>query len=302
MKQPKDFKVPMPPVVLAVVTLLISSAPYQFVQAAPAQNKSMMRHDVRLKLSERPDKIELLASKQAAAGNLAQSMATLDKAIKNNSSQSTYYLFEKAQLHYALEETEIAEKEFITAWKSGKLSSDALMHAAWTLHHMGLTKPVLDITSQIIANKTAPQVAAAYFTRARTYVIMGDDAKAILDYEASCKLNADDAPALFELGRLYFYNGQFKKAIETLTQVLTKFKNRKEQLNCINTLTIRAKAYNKINRGADSIKDYSEAIALSPLQRDLLTERAAVYKSMGEKAKAAADEQKAKALDKGLEF
>ncbi|MBK9204894.1 MAG: tetratricopeptide repeat protein [Candidatus Obscuribacter sp.] len=337
MKQSKAIKVPMPALVLASVAVLVSNAELLVsgaamlpapaavlvsgaamlpasavvliasvacpsVQAAPAQNKPLMRHDVRLKLSGRPDKIESLASKQAAAGNLTQSMATLDNAIKNNSAQSAYYLFEKAQLHYALEETETAEKEFVAAWKSGKLSPDALMHAAWTMHHLGLTKPVLDITSQIIATKTAPEVAAAYFTRARTYVLMGEDAKALLDYEASCKLNADDAPALFELGRLYFYNGRYKKAIETLTQALTKFKDRKEQQNCINTLTIRAKANNKFNRAADSIKDYSEAIALSPLQRDLLIERAAVYKSMGEKAKAAADEQKAKALDKGLDF
>ena len=337
MKQSKAIKVPMPALVLASVAVLVSNAELLVsgvamlpapavvlvssaamlpasavvliasvacpsVQAAPAQNKPLMRHDVRLKLSGRPDKIESLASKQAAAGNLTQSMATLDNAIKNNSAQSAYYLFEKAQLHYALEETETAEKEFVAAWKSGKLSPDALMHAAWTMHHLGLTKPVLDITSQIIATKTAPEVAAAYFTRARTYVLMGEDAKALLDYEVSCKLNADDAPALFELGRLYFYNGRYKKAIETLTQALTKFKDRKEQQNCINTLTIRAKANNKFNRAADSIKDYSAAIALSPLQRDLLIERAAVYKSMGEKAKAAADEQKAKALDKGLDF
>jgi len=330
MKQSKAIKVPMPALVLASVAVLVSNAELLVsgaavlvssaamltasavvliasvacpsVQAAPAQNKPLMRHDVRLKLSGRPDKIESLASKQAAAGNLTQSMATLDNAIKNNPAQSAYYLFEKAQLHYALEEAETAEKEFVAAWKSNKLSPDALMHAAWTLHHMGVTKPVLDITNQIIANKTAPEVAAAYFTRARTYVLMGEDAKALLDYEASCKLSANDAPAFFELGRLYFYKDQYIKAIETLTKALTMFKERKEQQNCINTLTIRAKAYNKFNRAADSIKDYSEAIALSPLQRDLLIERAAVYKSMGEKAKAAADEQKAKALDKGLDF
>lgn len=297
-----------------------SSASASAPASAPARghalipNKPLMRHDVILKLSAKPDKIEQLAAKQAASGNIAQAMATLDAAIKNsgpiksqtingnNSAQSVYYLFEKAQLHYAMENTEAAEKEFIEAWKTGKLSNNTLMHAAWTLHHMGLTSPVLDITSQIIASKTAPEVAAAYFTRARTYVILGEDAKALQDYEASCKLNANDAPAQFELGRLYFYKGQNDKAIETLTQALTKFRERKEQLNCINTLTFRAKAYKKSNRSAEAIKDYSEAIALSPLQRDLLVERAAVYKSTGEKAKAAADEQKAKALDKGLDF
>lgn len=306
MKQSRALMVPKPPLVSAVAAVMIAtivvSALCQFVQAAPASNKPLMRHDVMLKLSGHPDKIESLASKQAAAGNLTQAMTTLDNAIKNNSVQSAYYLFEKAQLHYALEEADTAEKEFVAAWKSGKLSTDALMHAAWTMHHMGITKPVLDITNEIIAKKTAREVGAAYFTRARTYVLMGEDAKALQDYEASCKLDANDAPALFELGRLYFYKGQNNKAIDTLTQALTKFKSRKEQLNLINTLTIRAKAYNKINRYAEAIKDYSEAIALSPLQRDLLVERAAVYKSMGEKTKAASDEQKAKALDKGFDF
>ena len=96
--------------------------------------------------------------------------------------------------------------------------------------------------------------------------------------------------ALNAVGRQLLQNGNFPKAIETLTQAI--------QLDPRFSLAYNARgfAHYRLKQYKEAIADYDEAIKLNPSYANAYLNRSAARRSAGDKAGADADAAKAKGL------
>jgi len=269
-----------------------------FVLPVPARDR--MRHGLTLKMPNYPSQSLRNIQRQAALGLLPQAMASVEDGLKQNS-RDPQLLFFRAQLREANDDLEGAEADYRAAWLTNKLEPDETMHAAWELNHFGGLKTCLDICNQMVKSKNIETSARAYFIRGRVRSDLKRYPDAIKDYQESLRLSPDRMSANMELGRLELNAGQYQAAVYSYTRAID-LATVKEQQRVADSLRRRGEAYCKLGKNKEAIDDLTKAIKLSPMQSELLTVRAEMYKSMKENDKAEADLKNAKAVQKSIDF
>ena len=271
-----------------------------FALAPPsAHARDRMNHGVQLVLPSRPDQYMLNARRQAALGLLPQAMATVEAALKR--SNDPQYLFLRAQLHEANEQLTESEADYRAAWLTNKLEPKEIMHAAWEMNHCGQFKTCLEMCNQLVRSTDKDVAARAYFVRGRVKSSSKNFSEAIADYQESLKLAEDHLQVHMELGRLLLNAGKYQEAVKNYTRVI-ELATVKEQQKVADARRWRAEALGKLGKKQEAIVDLTEAIKIAPMQSENLSKRAEMYKSMGLKDKAEADERKAREIQDSINF
>jgi len=104
-----------------------------------------------------------------------------------------------------------------------------------------------------------------------------------------------------ELGRLLLNAGKYQEAVKNYTRVI-ELATVKEQQKVADARRWRAEALGKLGKKQEAIVDLTEAIKIAPMQSENLSKRAEMYKSMGLKDKAEADERKAREIQDSINF
>jgi len=135
-------------------------------------------------------------------------------------------------------------------------------------------KKALECLNQAI--KINPDYADAYFVRALTYHVLGQQKRTIKDASIAIRLKPDDGSTYFIRGSSYNVLKQYKQALQDFNEAI-----RIEPDNPM-AYVGRGKVYNKIGQHRRAIQDYDEAIRLKPDYAEAYLGRGIVYEELGE--------------------
>ena len=133
-------------------------------------------------------------------------------------------------------------------------------------------------------------VAADYNDRGFDYLQLGDNQKAVFDFDRAIELDPQYAVAYNNRGLAYHYQGQSDKALADLNRAIELKPDYADAYNN------RALAYSRQGRFADAISEYSRALEIEPNFALVYHNRGMDYYKMGEFEKALADLQTSKRL------
>ena len=210
------------------------------------------------------------------------------------------------------DKTEDAEELFREAMKAEPAQrSNAMIYyqIGRIQEHRGKPRKALQSYTQGL--NIAPHVLPLRMARARLYMEMGNQEKALVDYSDVLDWKEDEEEALFM--RAYIYTGQrlYKKAradYEALLKLNPAHEEARIGLVLLNEKDNRPREameqINAVRAGLEQTRkqyeaseaDFTKAITLDPSNIDYLLNRAALYAEIGETKKARAD------LDKALEL
>lgn len=134
-------------------------------------------------------------------------------------------------------------------------------------------------------------LAEAYSRRGLAYYSLGQNARAIVDFDQVIKLKPNDVLAYVIRGDGYGLLGQHARAIVDIDQVI---KLRPDFAGAYNA---RGDEYSSLGQYARAIVDFDRAIWLKPDFADAYYNRGVACAKLGKSGLAAADKAKAHALD-----
>ena len=135
-----------------------------------------------------------------------------------------------------------------------------------------------------------PQYAAAYNNRGYAYDDLGKYAEAIADYTQAIALDPKNAGAYNNRGIAYRNLGKYAEAIADYDQAITLDPKYAVSYNNRGLARYYLKQY------PAAVEDFTKAIELAPTTAAYYVNRAKVYRALGLKNKAKADEERAKKL------
>jgi len=138
--------------------------------------------------------------------------------------------------------------------------------ASYAQAHEGLHEQIVAVTAKI---KRDPKNASLYLQRGELHRLHRDWNRAAADYDRAARLQPELKIIDFVRGRMLFEAGHLKRARLTLDRFLA------QQPNHFEGLVTRARVLGKLGFAGEAVRDYSEALALSP-DPDLYLERAQV--------------------------
>lgn len=143
--------------------------------------------------------------------------------------------------------------------------------------HEGLHEQIGAITAKI---KRDPKNASLYLQRGELHRLHHDWTRAAADYDRAARLQPNLKIVDLARGKMLFESGRLQRAKLTLDRFLTK------QPNHYEGLTTRARVLAKLGSNADSVKDFTHAIAQSSVpEPELYLERAQVTANIDEALK-----------------
>ena len=148
---------------------------------------------------------------------------------------------------------------FVVAICVAMLSSSAQAHE-------GLHEQIVAITARI---KRDPKNASLYLQRGELHRLHREWTRAAADYDRAARLDPELKIVDFVRGKMLFESRRFARARLTLDRFLT------QQPSHFEGLVTRARVLAKIGATSDAIKDFTEALAVSP-DPELYLERAQV--------------------------
>lgn len=139
--------------------------------------------------------------------------------------------------------------------------------------------------------ETAAHRARAYNNRGVEYRAKGNGDRAVADYNDAMRINPAYAEPYYNRGNFYFDKNDYDRAILDYNEAI--------RLNpeCANCFDNRGAA--RFFKGGDDnnvIADFTEAIRLNPRNANYFKHRGMVYRDVGDKARADADEAEAARL------
>lgn len=155
--------------------------------------------------------------------------------------------------------------------------------------HVGEFKEAIKYYSKAI--HYSPQYKEAYYSRAKTHLLLNDSASAISDFRRLIQLDARDARAYFYMGYMAYQSQNFEAAISLLNQAL--------RLNSYYTLAYnyRAESYKALGMNSLALADYSQSLVFEPREAQLYFGRANCYLALNNFSAALADFRKALDLE-----
>ena len=132
--------------------------------------------------------------------------------------------------------------------------------------HEGLHEQILAITAKI---KRDPKNATLYLQRGELHRLHRDWTRAAADYDRAARLEPELEIVNLVRGKMFFESGRLQRARITLDRFLT------QQPSHFEGLVTRARVLAKLGATGDAIKDFTEALAVSP-DPELYLERAHV--------------------------
>lgn len=193
-------------------------------------------------------------------------------------------------------DVELARRLLSQAIGSGTLAPDQLAEAYWGRASARFRsevqksqegkQPSYDSTLADAdqAVRLKPDFADAYFLRGDTYFAKKDFRRSVPDYRKAIELKPDFARAHLYLGDAYFAMGQYAEAIAPYSKGIEL----EPQLP--NGRLYRGDAYYALKQYDKALADYDEAIWLKPDYALAYANRARLYRTLGNGAKAGADE------------
>ncbi|MDX2306484.1 MAG: tetratricopeptide repeat protein [Microscillaceae bacterium] len=122
--------------------------------------------------------------------------------------------------------------------------------------HVGEFKEAIKYYSQAI--QSFRNYKDAYFSRAKTFLLLQDSAKALKDFESLLKLDSNQARAHFYIGVMAYNASAFERSIQSFDRAIAANPNYALAYN------YRASAYKELGLTAPAIDDYSRSIQLDP--------------------------------------
>lgn len=135
-----------------------------------------------------------------------------------------------------------------------------------------------------------PKFAQAYFSRGNVYLDKEDYKQAIRDFSETVNLEPTFPVGYFSRGNAYHGKKEYDLAIKDYNEAIRLDPKLAVAYNN------RGSAYAMKKNFEQALRDYNEAISLDPNKAYSYNGRAAVYEKLGEKERAKADREKAKAL------
>ncbi|MEO1654235.1 MAG: tetratricopeptide repeat protein [Bacteroidota bacterium] len=155
--------------------------------------------------------------------------------------------------------------------------------------HVGEFKEALKYYSQAITY--SPRYKEAYYSRAKTHMLMNDSSSAILDFQKLIALDSRDARAYFYIGYMAYQSQNYEAAISLFTKAI--------QLNAYYTLAYnyRAESYKALDMNSLALADYSQSLVLEPEEAQLYFGRANAYLALNNFSAALTDFRQAFKLE-----
>jgi Tfp pilus assembly protein PilF len=138
---------------------------------------------------------------------------------------------------------------------------------------------------------TGQDLATVYYARGRSYRLMGDNDRAIADYNESIKLNSSYAPALLGRGNAWKSKGDLDRAIADFSQAI------RVDPKFASAYFNRGDAYDDKGDTTRAISDIDAAIRLDPGDADSFILRGVLWKKKGDLDRAIRDYTEAIRLD-----
>lgn len=181
-----------------------------------------------------------------------------------------------------------AIEDYNTAIKLNPRYVTAYNNLGSVYHDLGeYAKAVKECTKAI---ELDPKYAAAYNNRGFIYHDLGEYAKAIEDYTKAIELEPKDAAAYNNRGFAYNGLGEYAKAIQDYTKAIElELKDAPPHRHMGN-------AYYGLKEYQKALAELTEAIRLDRKYKEAYLDRARVYRALGRKAEAKADEEQAAKL------
>jgi tetratricopeptide (TPR) repeat protein len=140
------------------------------------------------------------------------------------------------------------------------------MLSSFAQAHEGLHEQIVAITAKI---KRDPKNASLYLQRGELYRLHRDWTRAAADYDRAARLEPELQVIDFVRGKLFFESGRLQRARLTLDRFLT------QQPSHFEGLVTRARVLAGLGATTDAVKDFTQALAVSP-DPELYLERAQV--------------------------
>lgn len=152
-------------------------------------------------------------------------------------------------------------------------------------------KALLDYDQAIVLD---PEYAVPYNNRGIAYYNLGEKQKALLDYDKASALNLEFASAYINRGNAHSALGENKRALLDYDKAIAiDPENASAYYN-------RGITYYKLGDKQKALPDYDKTIALDPEFASAYNNRGLAYSDLGDKGKALLDYNKAIALDSGF--
>jgi tetratricopeptide (TPR) repeat protein len=136
----------------------------------------------------------------------------------------------------------------------------------------------------IVARREAPaNIAAAYVNRGSAYSDMGNDDRAIEDFDQALRMVPGLAPAFLNRGNAYAHMGDTARALKDYDQAI------RLDPNYARAYYNRGAVYDDKGDRVRAIKDYSQAIRLKPDYINALNNRGLAYHAQGDYDRAIKD-------------
>ena len=220
------------------------------------------------------------------AGEYEKSIEYYDKVIELRPTAMAYY--DRGCAYAGLEEWEKAIEDYTKAIELNPNYEAAYNNRGYAYDSLGeLEKAIADYTKAI---ELDPNDEVAYNNRGCAYDSLGELEKAIADYTKAIELNSNYEAAYNNRGYAYDSLGELEKAIADYTKAIElnpDYANPHKHLGVI---------WKKQGNLRKAEKHLTKSIELNPKYKEAYQERAKVYHSLGEEAKAAADEEAASKL------
>jgi len=142
------------------------------------------------------------------------------------------------------------------------------------------------------AIQISPQYSEAYLSRAVAEHDQSRSAAALADLDKALDLGPDSTRAYNERGQIYLENGDTRRAIQEFSKSI-------EVTPTVDGHYQRGEAYEKLGEHQKAIADFDAAILESSEAPYAFRARAVARLASGDRAGAAADEQKARLIENG---
>src|SRR5688572_16045866 len=140
------------------------------------------------------------------------------------------------------------------------------MLSSFAQAHEGLHEQIVAITAKI---KRDPKNATLYLQRGELHRLHRDWTRATADYDRAARLQPELKVIDFVRGKMFFESGRVQRARLTLDRFLT------QQPGHFEGLVTRARVLARLGATTNAIKDFTQALAVSP-DPELYLERAQV--------------------------
>ena len=125
--------------------------------------------------------------------------------------------------------------------------------------------------------------AAAYYNRGAAYLNLGNNAKAMPDFDAALKIMPDFARALQARGSIHLANGKLDAALKDIDRAIV--------LDPKSSVAFNNRALIQMRKGDHkaAVADFTKSIELDPKDASAHAARGGAFVALGEKAKALED-------------